>query len=280
MKHTGERPMEGATPDSLLALHDAGYREVIAHLDAHHPAGERGGRPHRFLDVGCGVGVETARACGPGRLVIGIDYNAETAALAAKQWGRGGHEGTDAIFAAMDGARLGFAPASFDSICSSHIIEHFTMPEQHVAELARICRDDGTVYVITPNRPADFENPFHVYLFEPHELSSLLNLFFEDVELLGIEGDDVLKADFAARRVRGEKILRLDVFDLRHKIPRKWYVWSYERILPRVYKMLGTEASGIGSGLDDSHFSISPVIEPTTPAILAIARAPRRFPHR
>ena len=28
MKLTGERPMEGATPDSLIALHDAGYREV------------------------------------------------------------------------------------------------------------------------------------------------------------------------------------------------------------------------------------------------------------
>ena len=32
MKLTGERPMEGATPDSLLALHDAGYREVVARL--------------------------------------------------------------------------------------------------------------------------------------------------------------------------------------------------------------------------------------------------------
>ena len=32
VKLTGERPMEGATPDSLLALHDAGYREVIARL--------------------------------------------------------------------------------------------------------------------------------------------------------------------------------------------------------------------------------------------------------
>ena len=31
---TGERPMAGATPDSLLALHDAGYREVAARLGA------------------------------------------------------------------------------------------------------------------------------------------------------------------------------------------------------------------------------------------------------
>ena len=46
MKLTGERPMEGSTPDSLLALHDAGYREVLARLG-----------PGRVLDVGCGVGV-------------------------------------------------------------------------------------------------------------------------------------------------------------------------------------------------------------------------------
>jgi len=32
MKLTGERPMQGATPDSLLAFHDAGYREVQARL--------------------------------------------------------------------------------------------------------------------------------------------------------------------------------------------------------------------------------------------------------
>ena len=29
---TGERPMEGVTPDSLLALHAAGYRTIIERL--------------------------------------------------------------------------------------------------------------------------------------------------------------------------------------------------------------------------------------------------------
>ena len=64
--------------------------------------------------------------------------------------------------------------------------------------------------MITPNAPADFENPFHVYLFEPEHLVSLLSLFFDDVTCFGLEGDDVLKADFAARRASGERLLRLD----------------------------------------------------------------------
>lgn len=280
--------MEGATPDSLLALHDAGYREVLAHLSSRAapsgrplPGSSRAapvaGETHRFLDVGCGIGAETARACGPGRMVVGVDYSAETATLASKDWGPGGPRGADARFAAMDGSRLGFAPRSFDSVCSSHIIEHFVMPEQHVAELARVCADDGIAYVITPNAPADFENPFHVYLFEPDALVSLLELFFDDVEIFGIEADAELRADFAARRARGEKLLALDVLGLRHRIPRRWYVWTYERALPLVYRWLGTETSGIGSGLDESHLALTRRIEPATPVLMAVARRPRRF---
>jgi Methylase involved in ubiquinone/menaquinone biosynthesis len=259
--------MEGHTPDSLLALHDAGYREVIARLGS-----------GRILDVGCGVGLETARFCGPDREVVGLDYNADTAAMARSEWGPGGPRGTDADFVAMDGGRLGFASASFDFVCSSHIIEHFVMPENHVAELARVCADDGTAFVLTPNRPADFENPFHVYMFEADQLASLLRLFFEEVEVIGIEGDAVLQKDFAARRTSGEKLLKLDPLKLRQRVPHGWYVWSYEHALPLVYKVLGSENTGIGSGLDDSHFFVTDTIVATTPVLFAIARKPRRFP--
>jgi len=46
---TGERPLPGRTPDSLLAFHVAGYREVRSRLGQ-----------GRLLDVGCGeVGIFT-----------------------------------------------------------------------------------------------------------------------------------------------------------------------------------------------------------------------------
>ena len=210
------------------------------------------------------------------RFVMGVDYDAETAVSAAGEWGPGGQRGTDVRFAGMDGARLALHGRSVDWACSSHIIEHFTAPELHVAELARVLADSGTAFVITPNRPADFENPFHVYLFEEPELASLLRLFFRDVEVWGLEGSDELKADFASRRARGEKILKLDVLRLRHRMPRSWYVWSYERALPLVYRALGNRGSGIGSGLDESHFFMTREIVDTTPGLFAVARDPRR----
>jgi SAM-dependent methyltransferase len=256
---TGERPMAGATPDSLLAFHDAGYREIEARLGS-----------GTVLDVGCGVGDQTVRLAALGRLVIGVDYDPQTAIDAGAEW-----EPQGLRFAAMDGARIGARDDSIDWVCSSHIIEHFVAPEQHVAELARVATGDGAAIVITPNRPADFENPFHVALFEAPELESLLSLFFEDVTVQGLEGTPELHADFAQRRASGEKLLRLDPFDLRHRVPRSWYVWTYERVLPVVYKALGSERTGIGSGLDESHFFLSDQITPATPGLFAVARRPR-----
>jgi SAM-dependent methyltransferase len=262
VKLTGERPLQGSTPDSLLALHDAGYREVIARLGN-----------GVVLDVGCGVGDETARFVAPGRTVLGVDYDPPTAVDAGRLLGRSSADGT-LRFAAMDGSRIGLRTGAVDYACSSHIIEHFLNPERHVAELARVLAPTGSAFFLTPNAPADFENPFHVYLFEREQLRSLLELFFDDVEVFGLEGSAELKADFAARRASGERLLKLDVFQLRHRMPRSWYVGAYTRVLPVVYKLLGNNA-GIGSGLDASHFHVTGDISPETPVLFAVARSPR-----
>ena len=251
--------MKGATPDSLLAFHDAGYREICDRLG-----------PGIVLDVGCGVGAGTHRLAAPDRLLIGIDYSAETAIDA-------GHElGDDGLrFVAMDGARLGVRDHTIDYVCSSHIIEHFTTPERHVAELARVATADGATFVITPNRPADFENPFHVYMFEADELASMLRLFFHDVRIHGLEGSPELHDDFAKRRAGGERLVKLDPLRIRQKVPRSWYVYGYTQMLPVVYGLLGSETTGIGSGIDASHFFLSDSIAPTTPGLFAVARHPR-----
>ena len=71
----------------------------------------------------------------PDRQVVGVDYSAEAVATAAARYGPDGLR-----VAQMDALGLGFLPASFDGACSSHLIEHFTDPEPHVAELARVAQ--------------------------------------------------------------------------------------------------------------------------------------------
>src|SRR3954469_15520850 len=92
---TGERPIEGSTPDGLLALHAAGYREVLERIG-----------PGRFLDVGCGLGDGSATFLAPERTVVGVDYEPEAATLARKS-----HATLRA--ACMDGERLGVRADAF-----------------------------------------------------------------------------------------------------------------------------------------------------------------------
>jgi len=257
---TGERPMEGVTPDSLLALHAAGYRTVIERLG-----------PGTMLDVGCGQGFESARFLSPDRVVVGADYSADAVDAAAGRWG-----GEGLHVAQMNALSLGFAEGSFRWACSSHLIEHFDDPEGHVRELSRVLADDGTVFFLTPNAPADFENPFHIHLFEPAELTDLLARYFHDVTVQGMDAVPHVKADFTARRVKANKVLRLDVLDLRHRIPRSWSIGIYTRVLPVAYKVIARGDSGGMTGITADDFFITDELDRTTMVLFATASKPRR----
>ena len=257
---TGERPMEGVTPDSLLALHAAGYRTVIERLGS-----------GAVLDVGCGQGFESVRLLADDRTVTGVDYSADAVAFARDHW-----SDTGLRVAQMNALALGLAEGSFRWACSSHLIEHFDEPEGHVRELARVLADDGTAFFLTPNAPADFENPFHIHLFEPDELRAMLGRHFHDVTVQGLDPTDSVKADFTARRVKANKVLRLDVFDLRHRIPRSWYIAAYTRALPIAYKVMARGDSGGSTGITADDFSVTDHLDATTMVLFASASRPRR----
>jgi len=259
VKLLGERPVEGSTPDSLLALHAAGYREVRARL------GEG-----VILDAGCGLGFETVSLGGRGRTVVGFDYDAATAARAGSAFA-----GEGLKIACCDALATCFRDASFDFVCSSHLIEHFRRPELHVAEMARLLRRDGSAMILTPNRTADFENPYHLHLFDRGELAETLGAFFAEVWVVGLDGSEAVKADFAARRRRAEKILRLDFLKLRKRIPHRWYTTIYSAALPVLYRLMARNDSGGATGITSDDFRVTTDVDDTTLVLLAVCRSPR-----
>lgn len=262
---TGERPIEGKTPAGILALHDAGYRAVAGEV-----------RPGRFLDVGCGLAAYAATFATADRQVFGIDYDALTARQAHAVH-------PDVTTVCADGAVLPFETGSFDTVSSSHIIEHFTDPEPHVAELARVCADDGVVCILTPNAPADFENPYHLYLFDPVDLQRMLERHFADVTVGGLDGDEELKAEFEQRRRFGNLVLKADVFGLRHRLPRRAYVelhalgrrLAYPIVrLKQRYDERTEQAPPRAVTADNFH--LTDEIDDSTLVLFAVARKPRR----
>jgi len=257
---TGERPQQGVTPDSLLALHEAGYRAVLGRIGQ-----------GRILDVGCGQGFESARFLGSGRQVVGADYSSDAVVTASERYGPQGLR-----VAQMNATALGFATSSFDGVCSSHLIEHFVDPEPHVAEMARVLTADGVACILTPNKPTDFENPFHVHLFDRAELRAMLERHFGTVWLGGVDAAPHVKADFEARRVKAAKLLRLDVFDVRHRIPHSWYVGAYTRLMPMAYKLVARGDSGGLTGITADDWFVTDEPDETTLVLFAVAGAPRR----
>jgi SAM-dependent methyltransferase len=255
---TGERPQQGVTPPSLLALHDAGYRQVAAGLG-----------PGTVLDVGCGQGFESVRLAAEGRRVVGVDYSEEAVAAAARITpGR-------LVAARMDVRALGIAAGAVDWVCSSHVIEHFADPAVHASEAARVLADGGTAFFLTPNAPADFENPFHLVLFEPASLGELLGRFFEEVWVGGIDAPPEVKAEFAARRAKARRLLALDIFGLRHRMPRRWYVAVYARLLPIAYRLTERGGKGDVPAAPEGWF-VTEHLDETTLVLFAVCRGPRR----
>jgi SAM-dependent methyltransferase len=252
--------MQGVTPDSLLALHDAGYRAVAAKVGK-----------GRLLDLGCGQGFESVRLIAPERSVVGVDYSSEAVEHAARI-----HAGSGLSVARTDALQLCIGEGSFDYVCSSHLIEHFDQPDRHVKEMARVLKATGQALVLTPNAPADFENPFHIHLFEAGELRTMLSQHFSDVWVGGLDATDAVKADFASRRERAAKVLSLDVLDLRHRIPRSWYVAGYTRMLPLAYRIMARRDTGGASGITADDFFTTDQIDDTTLVLFAVAGGPLR----
>lgn len=87
---------------------------------------------------------------------------------------------------------LPFPDKSFDIIISNHVIEHLDNPQKHISEIARVLKEEGLVYLATPNRiwPWEFHYrlPFLHYLPQPLFVFALkaLKRYREDVRLFSV----------------------------------------------------------------------------------------------
>ena len=116
-------------------------------------------RPHlatgsRFLEIGCGAGNLLLRAAVRGTYPVGLDLSMRSLIFvrgrlleaAAREDGPSGFGLAQAV-----GERLPLATASFDCVLLSEVIEHLPIPQNAVAEAARVLKPGGRLLVTTPN---------------------------------------------------------------------------------------------------------------------------------
>jgi SAM-dependent methyltransferase len=160
---TGERTVPGVPEENYwFRRHEIAYRFALPCV-----AGKR------VLEVGCGEGYGTALLASRAADVMGVDYDALTAAHAAATY-------PQARFVRANLAALPVPSESVDVVATLQVIEHVWNHPEFVRECLRVLRPGGLLFVTTPNRltfspgldePA---NLFHTKEFTAAELSALL----------------------------------------------------------------------------------------------------------
>ena len=119
------------------AITNAGRKRVAALANA------KGGS---LLEVGVGTGM-SLRFYAPSLRVTGIDASPDMLGKAREKVQTEGYSHIEAL-AEMDARAMTFADNSFDHVAALHIMSVVPDPDRVLAELARVCKLGGCVYIV------------------------------------------------------------------------------------------------------------------------------------
>ena len=124
-------------------------------------------------------------------------------------------------FQQMEVPPIGFADESFDYVISFQVIEHIKRDKDFAKEVSRVLRKGGKFIVSTPNAPMSLtRNPWHIREYTEQQLRDLLAADFSSIEAYGVNGNDKIMQYYEQNRRSVERIMRFDILDLQHRLPR------------------------------------------------------------
>lgn len=127
----------------------------------------------KFLDVGCGAGYSMQKAKDEGGIeVFGIDPDPKGHGVGRE--GSGFNIDVDNILQATAEA-IPFQDKMFDTVYSSHVLEHVQDEQQSLAEMKRVLKDDGVLIIGMPTAAMAVLNMFSQYVFTTHQ--KIVNFF-------------------------------------------------------------------------------------------------------
>lgn len=115
---------------------------------------------------------------------------------------------------------LAFADESFDFVISFQVIEHIKDDKTYLQEIARVLKPGGKALITTPNiKKSLSRNPWHIREYTAQQLTNLCALYFSDVEMLGVSGNEKVMEYYEQNKASVNRMMRFDIFDLQHKLP-------------------------------------------------------------
>ncbi len=181
---TGERVVEGSTPERIWLDHVARYEFASRYV-----------KQKLVLDIACGTGYGSRELClGAARRVVGVDISDEAIDYACMHY-------RNIEFRVGDISKIEFPDNSFDVITCFETIEHVEDHRVSLKELKRVLSLNGFLLISSPNRkvvspgrsktdsPA---NQYHIKEFDSREFVSTLSNYFVVEKVYGQRGNSKL----------------------------------------------------------------------------------------
>ncbi|MCS7019077.1 MAG: class I SAM-dependent methyltransferase [Bernardetiaceae bacterium] len=153
---------------------------------------------------------------------------------------------------------------AFDVVVSLQVIEHIEDDHGFLQEIVRVLKPGGKAILTTPNIHYTLSrNPWHVREYTPEQFEKLLEKYFPgQVTLQGVKGSPAVMAYHEQNRRSVQRIMRWDIFDLQHKLPRKLLQIPYD-ILNRINRnrLMRQDNELVSSiGLEDFSLESNPAL--------------------
>lgn len=153
---------------------------------------------------------------------------------------------------------------SFDCVVTFQVIEHIEPDLDFLREIHRVLRPGGVLMLTTPNRLMSLSrNPWHVREYKPTEMKAILERVFgrEGTEVHGIFGNEKVMDYYQKNKASVRRFTRFDVFDLQHRLPRRWLQVPYD-LANRANRMfLRKSNAGLVNDIIASDYFVAPLTD-------------------
>jgi ubiquinone/menaquinone biosynthesis C-methylase UbiE len=210
LNHVFRRPNVGGreSPDAYSRWeHHWGREFARRYLE---PAGDLRGK--RVLDVGCGLGGKTVAYAEAGARVFGTDLRDENVRQSEVYTAA---QGATASFFVGDAASLPVRDGAVDTVVANDAMEHFARPEDALAEMARVVKPGGAIWIFFTPHYSPLGSHLYDYVYTPW-----CHLLFTRRQLEGAIRAVVAERSAGNRREEVEKRVREVMTSYDHDLNR------------------------------------------------------------
>lgn len=153
----------------------------------------------------------------------------------------------------------GIPDNSFDVAFTFQVIEHIKDDKKFLAEIHRVLKPGGQLYLTTPNRLMTLtRNPWHIREYVQPELLKLAASVFAKAEIRGVFGNEKVMEYYEQNKESVRRIMRFDVLKLQYRLPR-WILQIPYDIMNRLNRRrLLSSNAGLVNATTTSDFYLAP----------------------